>query len=475
MQAMSRVITPLLMVALTLSVATGIDWNADLTWHDQHRVGQVVLLVATALGALTVWRIEAAQAVASLPRWAALLLGLGFGLGLCSVAAASLPRFAALEWATLFLLMVLGLLLAQQARRAVGAFDRWATWLCVALAVVVALKIMMGYLAAIISVGRLDTVLLFEGSFSNRRFFGQAASLLVPLLAYPLLHRGLPGSARTALFVLLATWWMLVIVSGTRGTWMALTVAGGVLALVSWRASAAWLRIQLMALAVGALLFALLFVGLPAWIDQGAVLENRMLNPATLNGRELLWSIAWSQIVAHPWLGVGPMHLASIRNDFGAHPHNAILQLSAEWGVAAASAFMMLAFAGLRSALKRLRLTGTDDSSKRLRVCLAASLLAAGAQSMVDGVIVIPYTQTLLTLVSGYALGLHFRETPVVGRFAVSKGLRLATSLFLLAALLALAYGVFPEILNRAEITQNFVNAGNALVPPRYWAVGWIP
>lgn len=475
MQAMSRVITPLLMVALTLGVATGIDWNADLTWHDQHRIGQVVLLAATALGALTVWRIEVAQAVARLPRWAGLLLGLGFGLGLCSVATANLPRFAALEWATLFLLVVLGLLLAQQARQAVFAFGHWVMWLCVALAVVIALKIMVGYMAAMISVGRLDTVLLFEGSFSNRRFFGQAASLLVPLLAYPILHRSVPGSAWAALFVLLATWWMLVIVSGTRGTWMALSLAGVVLALVSWRASAAWLRIQLMALAVGALLFALLFVGLPAWIDQAAILENRMLKLATLNGREVLWSLAWSQIVVHPWLGIGPMHLASIRNDFGAHPHNAILQLSAEWGLPAASAFALLVFAGLWSMLKRLHSAGTEDPSKGLRVCLTAGLLAAGAQSMVDGVIVIPYTQTLLTLVSGYALGLHFRESPVIERAAEPKGLLFAMTLFLLIALLALAYGAYPEILNRAEATQDFVNAGNALVPPRYWAVGWIP
>jgi len=334
---MGRFITPLLIVSLTLLAATGLDWDAELTWHDQHRIGQIGLLGGVVLGVLTIWRRDMAASAIRLPRWVGLAFAGAFGLGLVSAIAAAYPRFAALEWATLLLLLGLAWLLARQARQASVLFDMWAIRLVVALAVVIALKIMTGYLAAMLAIGRLDTIILFEGTFSNRRFFGQVASMAIPLLAYPLLRGGLSRSAQTALFALLAVWWMLVIASGTRGTWMALAVAAVVLGAFAWRACAGWLRIQALALGAGALLFGILFIWLPVWFGLDAALENRLLNLATLSGREVLWSLAWTQIQAHPWLGVGPMHLAAIRNDFGAHPHNAVLQLAAELGVPAAT------------------------------------------------------------------------------------------------------------------------------------------
>jgi hypothetical protein len=167
------------------------------------------------------------------------------------------------------------------------------------------------------------------------------------------------------------------------------------------------------------------------------------------------------------------MHLASIRNNFGAHPHNAVLQLAAEWGIPAAVAFLLPVVAGLLRLLGRLR--QQDASTNPILVCLTASLLAATAQSMVDGVIVIPYTQTLLVLVVGWTLGTYYRG---VTQFSISRRscvMEWGAAVISMLALLALLNGVFPEALNRAEVTQAYVDAGNSLVPPRYWAVGWIP
>lgn len=470
---MGRFITPLLIVSLTLLAATGLDWDAELTWHDQHRIGQIGLLGGVVLGVLTIWRRDMAASALRLPRWVGLAFAGAFGLGLVSAIAAAYPRFAALEWATLLLLLGLAWLLARQARQASVLFDMWTIRLVVALAVVIALKIMTGYLAAMLAIGRLDTIMLFDGTFSNRRFFGQVASMAIPLLAYPLLSAEMPRAQRGGLFVLLAVWWMLVIVSGTRGTWMALAVAAVLLAAVAWRASSGWLRIQTWALGVGALLYVVLFVVLPTWLGLDASLESRLSRLSNLNGRAELWALAWAQIQAHPWLGIGPMHLAAIRNDFGAHPHNAVLQLAAEWGVPAALALILSAAVGMQRLLTRLR--QQKASPNVLLVCLTASLLAACAQSMVDGVIVIPYTQTWLVLVTGWALGVYFRDvvaTPVVPD---SRMLRLGIPALSLLALAALLNGIFPEVLNRAEVTQAYIDAGNLLIPPRYWGVGWIP
>lgn len=468
---MSFLVTPLMITGLMLLVATGVDWNADLSWYDQHRIGQIGLLGLMSLGAMTVWREDVVRSVLVLPSWARWALVLGFSLGLLSVCAATYPRFAALEWVTLLLLLGLALLLGEQARTGDIRFDIWAGRLVISLAVVITLKILAGYLAALISIGHVETIMLFEGTFSNRRFFGQVASMVVPLLSYPLLKSNKTRMQRWGLYTLLSIWWMLVIVSGTRGTWMALGVASVVLALLAWHASHRWLRIQLLTAMAGALLFVVMFVWVPLWLDQGASVENRLSNLATLSGRHELWLLAWMQIAAHPWLGIGPMHFAAIHNDFGAHPHNALLQLAAEWGMPATLGLVLPAVAGLVVLLAGLRRPAASHNF--LLVCLTASLLAASVQSMVDGVIVIPYTQVWLVLISGWALGVHFREKVQI--VSASRPIRLVVPTFSLVALVALLNGVYPETLNRAEATKAFVDAGNQLVPPRYWAVGWIP
>ena len=453
-------------------VGVAIDFVPELIWHDQQRMEQIVLLLIAALALATAWRKNLLVALAKLPTPSRLALALGFTLGCTSAFLAAYPRFAVLEWVTLLLLLGVVFVLAEQTRLGGVGFDTWAIRLVVALATVIALKIMTGYVATMVEGARLNTLLLFEGTFSNRRVFGQVASMAIPLLAWPLLSTEMPRVRRWSLFALLAVWWMLVIVSGTRGTWMALAVAAVVLAAVAWRAASGWLRIQAWAFGAGALLFAVLFVGLPAWLGLDASLENRLAGISNMNGRAELWALAWEQIRTHPLLGIGPMHLAAIRNDFGAHPHNAVLQLVAEWGVPAALALILPAVAGLFYLLARLRLQET--STNVLLVCLTASLLAASAQSMVDGVIVIPYTQTWLVLIAGWVLGVYLRDGARAPVIPDSRMMRLGIPVVSLFAFAALLNGVLPEILNRAEATQAYADAGQ-LLPPRYWGVGWIP
>ncbi len=443
----------------------------DLMWHDRQRIGQIVLLVMVALAAATIWRKALLVTLAYLPKSGRWALGLGFALGGLSVALSVFPRFAGLEWATFVLLLGLVFLLAGQARLGGTHYDAWAMRLVVALAVVMMFRIMVWYLATMVEGVPLDTITLFESSFSNRRVFGQVASMVIPLLAYPLLKGEMPRLQRWGVFSLLAVWWMLAIVSGTRGTWLALAVAAAVLLVFAWRMCAGWLRIQVMALGVGALLFGVFFVWLPAWLGQNATLENRFSNITSLSGRGELWAMAWTQIQAHPWLGIGPMHLAAIPSKIGAHPHNAILQLVAEWGAPAALAFLSTAVLGGLHLLARLRAHATPNL---LLVCLTASLLAAGAQSMVDGVIVIPYTQIWLALVAGWALGVYARDllTPVVSD---SRIMRLGIPVLSLFALAVLLNGVFPEVMYRVDMTWASIDSGNRYFTPRYWLVGGIP
>lgn len=475
----------LLLTGLVLFAGPVFEFLPDLTWHggpvanamlwhDRQRIGQVVLLLLLAAGAATIWRGALFNALGNLPRPVRWALGIGFALGGVSVGLSEFPRFAGLEWATLLLLLGLALVLADQARLGGRHFDVWATRLLVVVSGVIVLRIMMGYLAAMSQGVQLDSIALFTSVFSNRRVFGQVASMAIPLLAYPLLAGSGTRAQRWCVFVLLAVWWMLVIGSGTRGTWMALAVAAAVLASFAWRACVGWLRIQVAALGVGALLFWILFALLPVWLGQDATLENRLSNIESLSGRSELWAMAWAQIQAHPWLGIGPMHLAAIPMKFGAHPHNAVLQLAAEWGVPAALALLVPAVFGVQRLLARLR-HQQQASPNLLLVCLAASLLAAGTQSMVDGVIVMPYTQIWVALVVGWAMGVYFRGVAVSTSIVADSRMRLVMPGLSLFAIALLLNGIFPEVLYRAQATQAFLEAGNNSIPPRYWMVGRIP
>ena len=460
---------PLLLTGLALFAGPVAVLSDNLGWHDQQRIVQIVLLAVAGLGALTLWRHDVSACAARVPRWVRRSLAGAFGLGLVSAFTAAYPRFAALEWATFWLLASLAMLLAMHASKAKTLFDVWAYRVVAAVAAMIALKVMVAYVVAMFVVRPLDTTRLFDGVFANRRFFGQVASMVVPLLAFPLLRGGLSKAAHVALFGLLTVWWMLVIASGTRGTWVALVLASGVLAVFAWRASRGWIRLQLMALAGGASLFAIFFIWLPGQLALHASIENRLANISTLSARDELWAVAWTQVQAHPWLGVGPMHLAAIPMTHGAHPHNSVLQLAAEWGVPAAIALLVPALIGVLRLLRKLREEASPDI---LLVCLAASLLAAAAQSMVDGVIVIPYTQTWLALVAGWALGVYFRN---VGQTVVANDSHTGISLLSIFALAALLNGIFPDVFHRDEATRAFLKEGHPMVTPRYWFVGRIP
>lgn len=464
----------LCLISAALLAGVSFDFAPEVIWHDQQRIEQVFFLAVMSLGVASVWRNKFADSLGYLKAPGYWGLGLFFALGGISVYLSGYPRFAGLEWVTIFLLMTAVVMLAGESRRLSERFDFWAIRLVVALAVVVALKSMMGFLALVLEDLRLDSLALFESTFSNRRVFGQMASIVIPLLAYGVLSNTCARITKRFLFVLLAVWWMLVIASGTRGSWVALGLAAAILALINWRVSAGWLKVQSFALIAGLSLFLGLFVWLPGWLGGVAVIENRMLDIATLSNREILWGEAWKQIQLHPWFGVGPMHLAATHNGVGAHPHNMVLQLAAEWGLPAAAALLFVIGRALLRLLKKLR--NTHELDNPLLVCLAGSLLAAIAQAMVDGVIVIPYIQLCLVFVAGWTLGMYNRQFDraacVLG---VRKSVGLMWPVFFMMLLAVLLYGVFPEALHRAEITQAYLDAGNTLIPPRYWGVGWIP
>ena len=466
------ILGPVLQFVPSISWQDGPVANA-MAWHDRQRIEQVVLLMVGAVSLASIWRMRQMEILNRLPRTSLLLLILGFSLGALSAGFSDFIRYAWLEWSTSLLLVSLSLLLAWEAHADQIGFDRWAVRLLILVMAVISIRVLMGYMAAMLEGLRVDSVKLFTGVFSNRRVFGQVASMAIPLLAYPLLSNAdWKPWQRVMLLGLLSVWWMLAIASGTRGTWMAIGVASVVLLMVAWRHAWPWVRIQLVALMFGLVLYGLLFVLLPDRFYPDALVENRLGNLTDLAGRGAIWSMSLMQIQTHPWLGIGPMHMAAVLGHVASHPHNLLLQLCAEWGIPAALALLIPMLWGVARLLLWLR-RGSDP----LLVSVTAALLAAGAQAMVDGVFVMPYTQLWLILVAGWAIGIHMRKVDALrGRPVMAMTIKpWLISLVMVASLALMLWGVFPEILHRVEYTKAYLDAGHDAIPPCFWMVGPIP
>lgn len=468
------IFSPLIIVASAMGLGPVLEFESNLFWYDRQRIEQIVLLLIMVTAGLTIWRSAFLDVFNRSSQYLSAALFIGFLFGAASAIFSEYPRYAWLEWSTFFLLLVSMLLIAEQTRSSKN-FDLLAMRVVWLVALLIALRIMMGYLAALIEQIELNTIILFSNSFSNRRFFGQVATMIIPLLAYPLLNTKTLLWQRGLYFLLLASWWMLVFVSGTRGSVLAITGAIFLLIVVSWESSRALFKWQFFGAVAGGILFVFFFLGLPAWLDQVSILENRIPKIAELSGRDELWRMAWLQIQAHPWLGIGPMHFATLKVRFGAHPHNALLQFASEWGAIATAAFILVIIISARRMLRFLRQSTIPD--KPLLLCLAASLLGAGIQSMVDGVFVVPYTQVWLIFVAGWAIGICFRGQHKILQ-ANPLGSRVGFVSLSFLAIFFLISGVYPEAFRRELITQAYfvksMQEGRGLLP-RYWVAGEIP
>ncbi|MGY2170082.1 O-antigen ligase family protein [Pseudomonas gingeri] len=316
----------------------------------------------------------------------------------------------------------------------------------------------------------LDTDLLLDG-FSNKRFYGQFQTFTLPLLTFPLLLLSTQRSAKYWIFTLLGLWWLIAISGGTRGTWLGLGVASMILYLTGY-AGRYWIRWQLAAVLIAGLLYWLIFSVLTDYcgIQIRSMASDRLTT--SLSGRGPLWQQAWDMIRERPWLGFGPMHFADIHNPIAAHPHQAILQWASEWGVPSTLLVMWLVGRGLWATFRLIReRADSSDPVDLLRVCLFASLIGALTQSMVDGVIVMPYSQLWLSLVVGWLMGIHAwkGEPAKPNAFIHWSWMGIST-----AAVLFLVYVVIRDVPHLDERNRLYQEQYGGHFQPRFWTQGVI-
>jgi putative inorganic carbon (HCO3(-)) transporter len=184
-------------------------------------------------------------------------------------------------------------------------------------------------------------------------------------------------------------------------------------------------------------------------------------------------------IAQHPWLGIGPMHFAKHLSVLAAHPHNAILQFMAEWGVPAALGITVVWTAGglaFGLHVRRMASVVEPDRHSMVLVALLAAITGASAQAMVDGILVMPVSQILLALLSGWALGTYFSARAATPASGHRSGLAFRGTV--LVAAVILTWSVLPELGRLEERMQAHLRlqpeGPNPKLLPRFWIQGWI-
>lgn len=394
-----------------------------------------------------------------------------FCLAMLSVMNAHQTTWAFVEFSLLTASCCIACAVALERRNRGASFDRLVISFVLLLCAIKSVQFIAATTAAFTSgLATFNTLLLLEG-FSNPRFYGQFQTFTLPLLAAPLLLNTSKHSTKTWIFALLACWWMIAICGGTRGTWLGMGCAAAVLFLCGPHGRR-WCSWQLGATAVGLVLFWCLFSLLPSFLGI------EMLNFAgdrlttSLSAREVIWHQAWEMIKERPLLGFGPMHFADIHNPVAAHPHQAILQWACEWGAPSTLLVGWLAARGLLATLMLIRKkAASSEPVDLLRICLFASLLGALAQSMVDGVIVMPYSQLWLSIVVGWLMGIHeWSVTPEPSGPVLRWGW-MATMILAVGFLMYVVARDFPHL---DEREQQYGHDFGGNLQPRFWLQGFI-
>ncbi len=464
---------------LALVLALGRFWTFAganrFSAFDEKRLIEIAALALMLLlsAGLAVTSAPGARAFAALSGRLRFALLVVLALGAASAAMAEYPTWAFAELALYVAIFCATVVVADLYRLTGPAFARAIPLWLVAAAGLYLVYFLVVYFTADRATGLLDgdraeaiRALILYPNVSNRRFIDQILTWTLPLMVLPLIqasHRG--PAVRAGLYLIAAGWWMLLFASDGRGVAVAITVGVVAAVLVMGRDVRRWLLHQAMAAAGGLALYLVIFVGVAP--DHGKTLVR-----VSSGGRFELWSAALQLMRDHPWLGVGPMQFAAGAPVLSAHPHNAVLQWLAEWGIPAALvmvAIIAMAFAAWVAGCRTSARDSDGFAGSAVRSALTAALAGAAMHAMVSGIVVMPLSQLLLIMIAGWAWGVHLESTaaaeaPLHGRWRLFP----LVGILAVGALAVIAWRHLPPPPEpwRADL------AGPKADQPRFWLQG---
>jgi O-antigen ligase len=443
--------------------------------HDEQRIHEIAFLLAAGL-VLVFARTTALTAFFDASRGGR-ALALFFACGAISATMAHTPAYAGVEVALFVLLLAVALAIADQVQRRGIPLIRTALQAIACVAVLHAVRIVVNYCASFALGTQLEPI-DFAPGFTNYRFFNHTQTVLLPLLVLLYCITLHTSRLRHLWLALVSLWWFCIFATTGRGSLIGLAAGAVFAAVVLRRAAAAYLKAFVVTFACGIAMYVLFLVIIPVLAGHasfGAIeyaIERSKNDPAS--ARFYIWGNALDLVRQHPWFGVGPMHFAhdAARFAMGAHPHDWVAQIGAEWGLPALLLLGFALLAGLRALVHtRARMSSIENGD----VVLPA-LLTSGAAVLVDGLvsglIVMPQSQLAIAMYLGLAIAWVRMNAPAPPRVA-GVAMRCANALVLLAALSCLAGGVYADVaLVTKDGTPNAaMNPG--LRWPRLWERGF--
>lgn len=466
----------LLLILVIIGLLPLVGPLGGLHWHDQQRIGQVLVFTLTLLPLGLAFFGHGTKSVIVLPELVNKLLFAILILGLCSSLRAAYPLWSLVEISLYVGCVTLGWFFAQS-REKIGKehFDRLLLAFIFFFCSAMILQYLVAYVSLLTSGDKVIYVKALLSGFSNIRFYGHVSTLTLPLLVVPLLVKGNNPKVRLITFAGLVVWWSIAIAGGTRGTWLSMACAVVFMSCIS-RLGRRWAIWQI----AGALAGFALFYFMMSWIPSkfGHPVYNHAAErlTTTLNGRDQMWLRALAIIKAHPLLGAGPMHYAhSVPPNF-AGPHQAVLLWASEWGLPATACILVVTYMAAMRILREIRRQSLSLSNADvLYFCLATSLFSAGVQAMVCRVVTMPYTHLWLTIVGGYLFALDGVKS--THRTAGSRWLKVWSVVSFIAVLFLTGTVSLqaPQLNFRLDAyVQCFKSQKGLFLSPRFWVQGLI-
>ena len=435
-------------------------------WFDQQRLGQLILWTIALLAAAFTSR----SCTKFQPYWHIALVIVG------RAALAAQPAWALAEAANL-----LGLVLASWWGRIVrqttqSDFDRTAMFALVGFCLANSIIPLFIYYRILADHIEVPLSSIFYG-FSNHRFFTQMQVLTIPMLALPTIVCLRAPSFRYLATLAAILCWSLTFATGTRAVYVAML--GGSLVAWFWLGplGKAWVKTQTRYALMGWVSFVVIFQVIPWFMGISFQTDNARLGQIDSafdsSGRLAMWQEVLQLIAQHPLWGIGPMQYAALPNRVAGGPHNIPLQFLLEWGIPLGGVMIAIPLIGLWKLGKSAKEGG---ELAPLRTCLFITLLVAAIDSLFEGIITVPYSAVLLSVIVGWAWG-TFPEKPAPTKYQNGiKGLVASYAIRAILLFLGLYLAWFaiypidrirPHNLQYLEITQS-------TLMPRMWAQGLI-
>lgn len=300
--------------------------------------------------------------------------------------------------------------------------------------------------------------------FSNPRFFGQLQVLALPFFPYLIQKYNYykKNYVIIFLFITLCTHWCIAISLGGRGLWLSLITAYLALLIIKNK-NFKIILIQIYSLIIGIFLFYTLFHLIPDFFDIKTNLRDNLRG--SLSARDFIWQRALEMAQSNPFLGVGPMHFSATLNPVAAHPHQMILQWLAEWGFIATLLVLAIIVKTILHSIKILRNANSDYFDGALWVSIIGTLILA----QVDGVFVMPYTETWLAIIVGIAIA-RWNKQQTTNEISFLP-FKIITPVLIIIFCRVLIYES-PNLSENIRIHASKNGTDNA---PRFWSQGWIP